>query len=58
VGARIAVNGVPFDLKVGASNVKVLIEGELDAIAAEKIIDEIRQRTEKAVGRRCMVDEL
>jgi hypothetical protein len=58
MGARIAVNGVPFDLKVGASKVKVLIEGELDANAAEKIIDEIRQRTEKAVGRRCRVDEL
>jgi hypothetical protein len=56
--SRIVIGGVPVSVFVDLFNVKVIVEGELPSDFTDRVAEEIRAKTDAAVQRRCVVEEL
>jgi hypothetical protein len=54
--ARIIVEGVPVSLTIDIARIRVLIEGDMPEVAAGRLAEAIRERTEAAIKRPCILE--
>jgi hypothetical protein len=53
---RIVVDGVPVSISTGVRSIEILIEGSLPIERSMRLVDEVRQNAQNAIGRSCVVE--